>query len=107
MPRIWIDEVNSIETTADYDEMADRLIVKRVQDVEPILERNKRLQADHDGFTPSRNMKWVGSIPNIIIEKWMRELGIDVFNKDHRPAVARLLNDPEWRWLRTSPGRVG
>jgi len=105
MPRIWIDEVNSIETTADYDEMADRLIVKRTQDVEPILELNKKLQNENDGYTPSRNMRRVASIPNVVLEQWMKE-GVDVFDKNCREAVRRKLNDPEWMWLRTAPGRL-
>ena len=105
MPRIWIDEVNSIETTADYDEMADRLIDKRTQDVEPILELNKKLQTENDGYTPSRNMRRVASIPNIVLEQWMKE-GIDIYDKNCREAVRRKLNDPEWMWLRTAPGRL-
>lgn len=38
---------------------------------------------------------------------WLREeKGIDVFNPDHMEGLRRLLNDPEYRYLRTSPGRM-
>lgn len=46
-------------------------------------------------------MRKVASIPLIIVEKWKRELGIDIMNKAHMPKVKQLLNDPEYRFLRT------
>ena len=73
-------------------------MTRRLLDVEPILERNKALQNEgHRG-----GFWWrAASIPNVVIEKWLREDGIDVFNKDHWPAVRRRLNSSEYRWLRT------
>lgn len=36
---------------------------------------------------------------------WLREhKGINVFDPDHMPALKRILNDPEFRKLRTSSG---
>ena len=36
-------------------------------------------------------------------QAWQLEQdGIDVYNPDHWPAVQRKLNDPEWRYLKTS-----
>ena len=43
----------------------------------------------------------VARIPLIIVAKWRHELGVDYFNPDHQDKVDRLLNDPDWRWLRT------
>ena len=51
--------------------------------------------------TKDKSMRKVASIPLIIIEKWKRELGVDVMNKDHMPKVKQLLNDPQYRFLRT------
>jgi hypothetical protein len=48
----------------------------------------------------------VASIPNAVAMIWLTRYGVDVFKKDHEPAVRRLLNDPEWRHLRTAPGRI-
>lgn len=79
--------------------------IETMQDVEPILENNKRRQNDGDGFTASREGRYIASIPLVIIEKWKNELGVDIFNKNHQPAIRRLLNDPDWRYLRTSLGR--
>ena len=46
------------------------------------------------------------SIPNIIVEKWKREEGIDVFNEEHWPKVQAKLNSDEFLFLRTSPGKI-
>jgi hypothetical protein len=82
------------------------LIVHREADVEPLLEANKALATSGDGYSPSRELRRAASIPMAIIEKWKNELGVDVFNPDHRPAVRRLLNSNEYRFLRTAPGRL-
>lgn len=82
------------------------LTFERTQDCEPILERNKALQNDGDGYSPSRDLRRVASIPNVVIEKWLNEDGINLFDPAHADAVRRKLNDPEWRHLRTAPGQV-
>ncbi len=48
----------------------------------------------------------MAKIPNIVIEKWKAEFGVDVLNKDHWPKVKKLLNDPEYRWLKTTAGYI-
>lgn len=82
------------------------LIVHRLADVEPILELNKALATSGDGYTPSRELRRAASIPMAVIEKWRNELGVDIFNPDHMPAVRRLLNSNEYAFLRTAPGRL-
>ena len=90
-----------------YDSLTDRTAIETVQDVAPIIERNKTLQnADDGGWSPSRELRRAATIPDIIVLKWRNDHGIDVFNRDHWPAVKRLLNDPEWRYLRTAPGTL-
>ena len=86
---------------------ADDFTVVRTQDVEAILDRNKELQNHgHNGWTEKRNMRHVAEIPLVVAEIWMERYGVDVFNKDHAQAVRRLLNDPDWAYLRTSGGRL-
>jgi len=90
-----------------YDVATDRTIIETVQDVAPILESNKTLQKhDDQGWSPSRDLRRAATIPDIIVLKWRNEYGIDVFDRNHWPAVKRLLNDPEWRYLRTAPGTL-
>lgn len=82
------------------------LIIQRQQDVTAILEENKRLFNEGDGYNQDRHMKRAASIPMIIVEKWKAEFGIDATNADHWPAVKRLLNSNEWQYLRTAEGRL-
>ncbi|MBP2311887.1 hypothetical protein [Azospirillum soli] len=82
------------------------LIFERSQDCTPILDRNKALQNDGDGYSPSRELRRVASIPNVLIEKWLNEEGINLFDPDHWPAIQRKLNSSEYLYLRTAPGQV-
>ena len=95
-----------ITTRFVEDPSTGDLIVHREADVEPLLNDNKALYNAGDGYTPSRELRRTASVPMAIIEKWRNELGIDVFNPDHKAAVRRLLNSSEYLYLRTAPGRL-
>jgi hypothetical protein len=84
------------------DPDGDHLTIEHVQDVEPILDRNKELRAE-----PQRSDwgRWVASIPNVVIVRWMNEeaaRGNNVlpFTREFDDVVARKLRDPEWAYLR-------
>lgn len=102
-----VDPLTGVVEYHHYDEATDRTIIESVQDVAPLLERNKALAtADDDGWSPSRELRRAAGIPAIVILKWLHEDGINLFDRNHWPAVKRKLNDPDWRWLRTAPGRL-
>jgi len=104
-----MEEKEPIKRSFAYDHTEDKAVIHSVQDVEPLLDLNKReLTGDSmygvgDGML---GMRKVASIPLIIIEKWKAELGVDVMNKDHMPKVKQLLNDPEYAYLRTHHSRI-
>ena len=92
-----------------YDHTDDKGVVHSTQDVQPLLEMNKKeINGDslYDTSKAPMGMRKVASIPLIVIEKWRTELGIDVMNKDHMPKVKQLLNDPEYAYLRTHNSRI-
>lgn len=68
-------------------------------------EQNAIPQKQFKSALRKKNMWKVASIPNIVIEQWKKE-GIDLFKDEDWPKVQAKLNDPEYKWLRTSPGRV-
>lgn len=90
--------------------------IEEIQDVAPYIERNKAIQNMHAGGAKGlteysrrgiKNGWWhIGTIPVGVQLKWLREYGVNIYNKDHTAKVKRLLNDPEWRYLRTGLGRV-
>ena len=92
----------------DYHERTGEMELYHEQDCAPIIEANKARQNDPDKF--ARQMRkgretdtWLyASVPNIIIHKWRKELGVDLFNRDHEAKVFQLLNSPEYRWLKAT-----
>lgn len=77
-----------------------------VTDVSEIVERNKALATANDGYSPSRELRRVASIPFCLIHKWMVEEGWNALDPNCADQLRRKLNDPEWRHLRTAPGQV-
>lgn len=89
----------------------DRLLtINRVQDVEPIIENNKRLQKEPQSRKSS--FRHVASVPNVIIEKWLNEelargnKSIRWGSKEFDALIAKKLKDPDWAYLRTDRKQV-
>lgn len=76
-------------------------------DVEPVIEANKSRQLDGTGgWSPSREWRHVARIPLWVVMEWKARFGADPTAKGNDALLKRLLNDPEWKWLRTSEGRL-
>jgi hypothetical protein len=80
------------------------IVAESMQDVEPILERNKMLRGmpqKSDGF------RHVASIPNVIITRWLNEehargnTQLRPFTPEFDEVVKHKLADPDWAYLRT------
>jgi hypothetical protein len=89
--------------TTRYHKHADgKFTIQSVQDVEDILERNKQLQT-----TPQKS-DWgrhIASIPNIFIDKWSKESGVNLLalpKDEFAKFIKRKLDDPDYRWLKTA-----
>ncbi len=108
MDKIDTEIENGIQTDLFYDAETDRMVVNRTQDVESILEANKRKYNDfgdrhlHRGET----FHHAASIPNIVIERWIKEYGTNPLDKGNEALLKRILNDPDNKFLRTSPLNV-
>ena len=98
------DPLTGITTTFDYDPLTDITYVGREGDVEGILELNKFLANDPEYSKKGiKESFWhYATIPNLIIEKWLAEEGIDVYKHDHWPRVCRKLADPAYRYLKVT-----
>lgn len=92
-----------------WDDITKTMTVKNTHDVTDIIESNKRrTNASLDKRFGNEMMHPIAEIPNGVIEKWLKEDGIDVFSEDPdmQRAVLRKLHDPEWRFLRTTTKKV-
>jgi hypothetical protein len=105
-PLLRLTSLHGIDHVIDYDERGI-IIDRTVQEADPILDRNKAMQNHNDGYTHSREMRRVASIPLNLIYKWLQEEGWDAFNPQHSDKLAAKLNSEEYRYLRTAPGQLG
>lgn len=98
------DPFTGVTTYFDYDYATDTTIVGSEQDVTPLLDMNKTLQNDESYWKKGVKDSWAhyATYPSIIIEKWLNEHGVNVFNKDHQKKVLELVNRPEYRYLKTT-----
>lgn len=106
MRRLLEVQPDGITEIFHMDELTGEIAIERIQNVEPVIEANKRAQTTGDGFSPARDLREIAEIPLGVVELWRTVLGVDVFNRDHWPAVKRLLRDRDWQHLRTSPGSI-
>jgi hypothetical protein len=93
-----------LQTRILLDSNGQDLAVEHVQDVEPILERNKMLR------TMEQKSDWgreIAEIPNVILVRWLNEehakgnTTITLLGEEMDRLVAKKLADPDWAYLRT------
>lgn len=82
-----------------YDPDTDQCVIRRTADVTAVIEANKRSQ-DEDGWNRDKSMRLAARIPAEIQMVWLKRYGIRAWDRNHKEAVRRLLNDSEWMHLR-------
>lgn len=92
------DPVTGAKQWFSYDDDTDTMRIRYEEDVQDILEANKRAQ--NESFDKRDDVWHAANIPNTIIMKWKLEHGIELWNPDHKEGVRRLLNSDEYRYLR-------
>lgn len=96
--------------TRIHEATPDSFVVERIQDVEDIIEANKALQ--NEPQTRAGTFRHIGQIPLVIYERWYNEevqrgnVNIELFGEEMEKVVARKLQDPDWRLLICTPGRI-
>ena len=78
---------NYLHTT--YHEEDDKIIVKRSQDIQDILDFNK--ERNIDGHNVRSDMRLAGSIPFVVIEMWMKESGLKLGSQEFAEYVKKKL----------------
>lgn len=94
--------MSDIRTRSHYDPSERLFHFERVQDVEPILENNKRLQSERQKSDWGRH---IATIPAVILERWIKEDGVNYMalpSDEFGRLIKRKLRDPDYAWLRTS-----
>ncbi len=88
-----------------------KLTVKNSQDVEPILKKNKRMYNDGDGYSASKDLKRVASIPTLVLTLWAKEYNgsnnwFGLPADERKKILKRKLNSNEFRYFRTASGNL-
>lgn len=87
--------------TEYFEATDDGFSIRTVQDVTAIIEANKaRQNLGRDAWRSQGDWRLEASIPIGVQYDWLTRYGVDVLNPDHMHGVRRLLNDPEWRYLK-------
>lgn len=104
------DPVTGITTNHFSQNGGKQVVVQRVQDAEPFflqnaVERNSYNAKSRDRFRKDGLGTKVASIPPAMVEKFMREKGINVLNCPVKD-LHKILNDSEYSKLRTADGEI-
>ena len=100
--------------TESFEPHEDKGVVhQRFVNHKPILDHNKKLYTQNDGYSPDKGLKRVASIPTIVLEIWTKEHHKDQNNgnwfalpKETQHKILRQkLNSSDYRYFRTAPGR--
>jgi len=70
------------------------------QDLTKLLDQNKRLQQEDHSIKDEFRLS--ARIPVGIYYEWKNKFGVDLYNKNHKDAVRKLLNSPDYRYLKTT-----
>lgn len=95
--------MSEVGTFIKSDESERTTTFLRVQDVEPIIENNKRLKTTEQRSDWGRH---IATIPNVILEQWLHEemdkgnIGLRLNSEEFDQVIARKLQDPDWHLLR-------
>ena len=97
-----IDRHSGLVETFHMDDEGN-VAFQMTADVEPVIDDNKRaLTQGNNGYTPSRDMVRVASIPIAVQYEWIQKFGVDPLKRENEALLKRLLNSNEYRYLRTS-----
>jgi len=97
--------------TTTYHSDSDKVVIERNIDYKPIVEHNKKLYSHNNGYSKSKDLKRVASIPTLVLEIWSKEyngnsnwfaLPSDIQKK----ILKKKLNSSEFQMFRTAPGRL-
>ena len=94
------DADSGLKTWYEYNPENDSFGLTYEQDVSAALDANKASQTE--GFDKRADFWHAASVPVGIQYEWLVKHGVNMWKKEHSDGVKRLLNDPEYRYLRVN-----
>ena len=112
MAKVRATEWNADNTKTKYIQESDgKLTINNQQDLNPLMKRNKELYNLNDGYTASRDMRRVASVPPIILQIWTKEYNgtrnwLALPKETQKKILTKKLNSSDFRYFRTSEGSL-
>ena len=111
MTKVRATEWDQGVKTRYIQESDGQLTINNQQNLNPLLDRNKKLYTQNDGYTASRDMRRVASVPPIILQLWTKEYNGSnnwwALPKETQKKIMRTkLNSSDFRYFKTSEGRL-
>jgi hypothetical protein len=101
------DSFTGLTQIHHYDADTDHSVFETVGDATPVLEFNRMIANDPEVW--KRGMKadfcLYAKIPPIVQMKLLTEKGIDIYKKEHGNRLSKVLEDPDYRYLKTTSKR--
>lgn len=94
------DPISGMTEWISTDEETGETFIRYEQDVSPILDYNKEMQAE--GFDKRSDMWHAAKVPNVVAMEWLTKYGVQMWNPAHKDGVRKLLNSNEYRYLRVN-----
>ncbi len=92
------DSSTGLRTWFSTDDDGDTWRVRYEQDVSSSLDACKEAQAE--SWDRREDMWHAAHIPAVILMEWKTKHGVEAWNPNHKDGVRRLLDDPDYRYLR-------
>lgn len=95
---------HGLSSDIEFDDANDTFsIVTKYQDVQPTLDLNTaKRNAGREYYAADDDMWRVASIPIGVQMEWLSKYGVKFWEEEHWPAVKRLLNSSDYRYLKTA-----
>lgn len=94
------DPVSGMKTWFSSENEGDTWHLRYEQDTSDIVDHNKSMQSE--SLDRRADMWHAAKIPIVVMMEWKNKHGIEAWNPNHKDGVKRLLNDPDYRYLRVN-----
>ncbi len=100
-----------VNTTYHSDDANKQVVIERNVDYKPIINHNKKMYTQNEGYSKSRDLKRVASIPTLVLELWTKEYNgtgnwFALPKEVQQKILKTKLNSNEFQYFRTAPGRL-
>jgi len=87
-----------------YHNPTGEFAIEHIENIQPLIDSNKRLQQEDHHIADDFRLS--ARIPMTVYYEWKSKYGVDMFNPNHKEGVKKLINSPEYRYLKTTNRKI-